>query len=66
MFAHDWLLAVLVRLSDDPGAPEGRWFLETGYGRFAQEQPVFTDMAAAESWFRARLADTRPDDPWLN
>ena len=33
VFADDFLVAVLVRLSDDHGAEAGMWFLEVGFGR---------------------------------
>ena len=66
VFNDDWLIAVLVRLSDKHGAIAGHWFLETGYGRFSQrEQMLFKDEAEAVAWFRSVLADVFVDDPWV-
>ena len=65
VFTGEWLIAVLVRLSESHGARSGQWFLETGYGRFSETQPpVFADKADAVAWFMSRLADRHVDDPW--
>ena len=67
VLVEGWLIAVLVRLSDQHGALSGHWFLESGYGRFAgPEQPTFSDLSTAEAWFGSHLADfsrVNPD-PW--
>ncbi|MBE7158282.1 MAG: hypothetical protein INR62_07580 [Rhodospirillales bacterium] len=67
VFNGEWLIAVLVQLSDSHGDQAGHWFLETGYGRFSEgEQPVFVDRAEAAAWFRSSLADRHMNDPWMN
>ena len=56
VFAGDFLVAVLVRLSDDHGAEAGMWFLEVGFGRVDDpRQPKFADLDAAQAWIRGRL-----------
>ena len=66
VFNDEWLIAVLVRLSDKHGPIAGKWFLETGYGRFSgREQLIFADEMEAVAWFRSHLADRYVDDPWL-
>jgi hypothetical protein len=56
VFADDFLVAVLVRLSDDHGDEAGMWFLEVGFGRVDDlRQPRFADLDAAQTWIRDRL-----------
>ncbi|WP_329618792.1 hypothetical protein [Methylobacterium ajmalii] len=47
---------MLVRLSEDHGVDEGRWFLEAGFGRVDdQGQPTFADLDEAQAWIQHRL-----------
>ncbi|MGX7709409.1 hypothetical protein [Methylobacterium sp. Gmos1] len=56
VFADGFLVAVLVRLSEDHGVDEGRWFLEAGFGRVDdQGQPTFADLDEAQAWIQHRL-----------
>jgi len=58
VYRGDYLVAVLVRLSDVQGGLAGRWFLETGFGPLdTPEPPIFADLDEAEGWIAARLAD---------
>ena len=64
VFADGWLVAVLVELSSIHMARAGCWFLESGFGYFAQgEQPVFLDIPEAEEWFRSQLVEVIRYDP---
>ncbi len=57
VFAAEHLVAVLVRLSDQHDGITGQWFLEHGFGRLGGPmQPIFLDLAAAETWIEDRLA----------
>jgi hypothetical protein len=61
VFAEGWLVAVLVRLSDNHEDAAGRWFLEKGFGRLDRPNPpVFADLPQAEQWIEARLEIRRP------
>ena len=56
VFADGFLVAVLVRLSDDHGDEAGMWFLEVGFGRVDDpRQPKFADLDVAQAWIRDRL-----------
>ncbi|HVI30838.1 hypothetical protein [Phenylobacterium sp.] len=58
VYRGDYLIAVLVRLSDVQEGLAGRWFLEKGFGPLdTPGSPVFVDLAEAEAWIAARLAD---------
>ncbi|MEL6062231.1 MULTISPECIES: hypothetical protein [unclassified Methylobacterium] len=58
VFADGFLVAVLVRLSEQHGADAGKWFLEAGFGPVASIcPPVFPDLAAARVWILRQLAD---------
>lgn len=51
IFANDWLVAVLVRLSQVHEPLTGRWFLEAGFGPIATNHDVtFADLEDAEDW----------------
>ena len=64
VYADGWLVGVLVELSSIHMARAGCWFLESGFGHFAEsEQPVFLDIPEAERWFRSRLVDIIRYDP---
>lgn len=56
VFAEGFLVAVLVRLSDDHGDEAGMWFLEAGFGRVDDpSQPKFADLGEAQEWIQRRL-----------
>ncbi|MCJ2072529.1 hypothetical protein MKK75_27690 [Methylobacterium sp. J-030] len=57
VFADGFLVAVLVRLSEQHGADAGKWFLEAGFGPVDPiYPPVLTDLAAARVWILRQLA----------
>ena len=56
VLADDYLVAVLVRLTDRHGEEAGKWFLETGYGRLSRrQQRIFADIDAAQGYIADRL-----------
>ncbi|AWN54411.1 hypothetical protein [Methylobacterium sp. 17Sr1-1] len=56
VFADGFLVAVLVRLSDDHEDEADMWFLEAGFGRVDdQSQPKFADLDEAQEWLQRRL-----------
>lgn len=58
VYRGDYLVAVLVRLSDVQEGLAGCWFLEKGFGPLdTPDPPIFADLAKAEAWMAARLAD---------
>ena len=58
VFADGFLVAVLVRLSDDHDDLAGMWFLEAGFGRVVTASlPLFADIDKAQSWIERQLAD---------
>ncbi|OHV17564.1 hypothetical protein BK022_04800 [Methylorubrum extorquens] len=57
VFSEGFLVAVLVRLSDDHGEASGGWFLESGFGPVDHpDPPTFADLDDAQSWIAQRLA----------
>ncbi|WP_334161225.1 hypothetical protein [Phenylobacterium sp.] len=65
VYRGDYLVAVLVRLSDVQGGLAGRWFLEKGFGPLeTPAPPVFADLGEAEAWMNARLADRHLGRYW--
>ncbi|MDB5442693.1 MAG: hypothetical protein JWP86_2009 [Phenylobacterium sp.] len=61
VFAEGWLVAVLVRLSDNHAGAEGFWFLEKGFGRLdCPDPPSFSDLECAQQWIREHLEIHRP------
>lgn len=63
VFVDGWLVAVLVRLSDNHGDDAGAWFLEKGFGMLdGPETPVFESIEGAQSWVLERLASRPPPD----
>ena len=57
VFAGGFLVAVLVRLSEDHEAEAGRWFLELGFGRIDHSSPLlFADLDEAQAWITSRLS----------
>ena len=52
----DFLVAVLVMLSDEHDDDVGKWFLEAGFGRLSTTTPpTFADLDAAQSWILERF-----------
>ncbi|WP_342109216.1 hypothetical protein [Methylobacterium sp. SI9] len=58
VFADGFLVAVLVRLSEQHGADAGKWFLEAGFGPIDPiNPPVFANLAVAQVWILQQLAN---------
>lgn len=56
VFHECFLIAVLVRLSDEHEADAGKWFLEAGFGQVGfVRPPPFTDLAEAQTWIVDQL-----------
>ncbi|GJD82118.1 hypothetical protein GCM10007886_29440 [Methylobacterium gregans] len=56
VFADGFLVAVLVRLSDDHGDMAGMWYLEAGFGPVEYSfPPTFTNLDEAQAWIEQRL-----------
>jgi len=56
VFSEGFLVAVLVRLSDEHGDEAGMWFLEAGFGRVDDpSQPKFADLGVAQAWITGCL-----------
>ena len=56
VFADGFLVAVLVRLSEQHGANAGKWFLEAGFGRVDDlSSPLFAHLDEAQAWIADRL-----------
>jgi hypothetical protein len=56
VFADDFLVAVLVHLSDDHEDSAGMWFLEAGFGPVDDPSPpTFADLDQAQGWIERRL-----------
>ena len=57
VFHEGFLVAVLVRLSDQHGDDAGCWFLESGFGPVDHARPpLFADLDAAQAWITKRLS----------
>ena len=57
VFRDGFLVAVLVRLSEEHEDDAGKWFLEAGLGRVNNpDPPRFADLDAAQSWIADRLS----------
>ena len=52
--AHGCVVAVLAYIPSENGG-DGSWWLEAGFGPWAQEGLVFPTVEAAETWVRDRL-----------
>jgi hypothetical protein len=58
VFVDGFLVAVLVRLSDEHEADAGRWCLEAGFGRVdVSRPPTFANLEEAQEWIEQRLSD---------
>ncbi|MBB2965105.1 hypothetical protein [Methylobacterium sp. R2-1] len=56
VFHESFLVAVLVRLSDEHGPEAGKWFLEAGFGRVDDPNaPIFADLDEAQGWILGQL-----------
>jgi hypothetical protein len=56
VFADEFLVAVLVHLSDDHEDAAGMWFLEAGFGPVDDPcPPMFADLNEAQNWIEQRL-----------
>ncbi|MHC2109367.1 hypothetical protein [Methylobacterium sp. CM6246] len=56
VFADGFLVAVLVRLSDQHDDDAGKWFLEAGFGRVdLNHPPLFADLDDAQAWILEQL-----------
>jgi len=56
VFTDGFLVAVLVRLSDQHEEASGQWFLEAGFGRVDNPHPpIFVDLDQAQSWIADQL-----------
>jgi len=56
IFSEGFLVAVLVRLSEDHEEDAGKWFLEAGFGRVDDpDPPTFADLDAAQAWITGCL-----------
>ena len=57
VFKDGFLVAVLVRLSDEHGDNADKWFLETGFGPVDDpRRPQFADLDEAQAWLGRQLA----------
>ncbi|CAO4132560.1 hypothetical protein [Methylorubrum extorquens] len=57
VFHESFLVAVLVRMSDEHGAEVGKWFLEAAFGRVDDPNPpIFADLDEAQAWITSQLA----------
>lgn len=55
-FADSFLVAVLVHLSDEHGADEGKWHLEAGFGPVDHPNPpIFANLDEAQDWIAQRV-----------
>ena len=60
VFEAGFLVAVLVRLSDDHEDEAGKWFLEVGFGPLdVVMRPTFADLDEAQDWIARRLGGRR-------
>jgi hypothetical protein len=56
VFANNFLVAVLVQLSDEHEDDAGMWFLEAGFGRVDDPNPPkFVNLDEAQDWIEQRL-----------
>ena len=58
LFSDGRLVAVFVQLGREHNSGlAGKWFLEHAFGSLDKnDQPIFDDLEAAESWITARLS----------
>ncbi|MDR7037798.1 hypothetical protein J2X36_002549 [Methylobacterium sp. BE186] len=57
VFVDGFLVAVLVRLSDEHEEEAGLWFLEAGFGPVDHsDPPKFADLDEAQAWIADQLS----------
>ncbi|WP_267427964.1 hypothetical protein [Methylobacterium sp. GC_Met_2] len=57
VFHEDFLVAILVQLSDQHMTDAGKWFLEAGFGRVDDmNAPLFEDLDEAQAWILEQLS----------
>lgn len=57
VFHEGFLVAVLVRLSEQHEDEAGKWFLEAGFGRIDPLfPPLFADLDEAQAWILEQLS----------
>ncbi|SEH88847.1 hypothetical protein SAMN02799636_04296 [Methylobacterium sp. 275MFSha3.1] len=57
VFADGYLVAVLVRLSEQHDDTAGKWFLEAGFGPVDPLfPPLFADLDEAQAWILEQLS----------
>jgi hypothetical protein len=56
VFADGFLVAVLVRLSEQHEDDAGKWFVEAGFGRVDDlNAPLFASLDKAQGWIEQQL-----------
>ena len=57
VFSDGFLVAILVRLSEQHEDDAGKWFLEAGFGQVDDlSAPLFTDLDEAQAWILEQLS----------
>jgi hypothetical protein len=57
VFDDGFLVAILIRLSDEHESDAGRWFLEAGFGRVERvRSATFSDLDEAQTWIADQLS----------
>ena len=57
VFADGFLVAILVRLSEQHEDDAGKWFLEAGFGPVDPiSPPLFADLDEAQAWIPEQLS----------
>ena len=57
VFHDGFLVAVLIRLSDEHADDAGRWFLEAGFGQVDRvRSATFADPDEAQAWIAGQLS----------
>jgi hypothetical protein len=60
VFHDGFLVAILIRLSDEHESDAGRWFLEAGFGQVDCIRPAtFADLDEAQVWIAGQLSSRR-------
>lgn len=57
VFHDGFLVAILIRLSEEHESDAGRWFLEAGFGQVDRVRSApFTDLDEAQAWIVGQLS----------
>jgi hypothetical protein len=57
VFHDGFLVAILMRLSDEHEGEAGRWFLEAGFGQVdSVRSATFADLDEAQAWIAGQLS----------